>query len=230
MSGFRRVPRVGAQALSFAMLLAVVGPAGCGGGSGDDDDDDAPVVDAGPPDAPVATSLTARGVFDGAIATARQFHDDAVLFELTSGLISGGGEVNPAVNQSYWSFAFASLSTGVRINILFSGGVYNSSLSTVNPEGLKTLPEPWLDSDDAMTAMASFGFQPPGPSDTFSQISMKLTPGSVIEQCAADPQWSVDKITAPPGETVETEHWLVIECTGVGRVVCDPGGNCDLAP
>ncbi len=203
----------------------------CGGDDDNTGDDDAPVIDAGPPDAPVATSFTAEGAFAGAKAIARQEHDDATLFEITSAQIDGSGEVDPAVLQSFWSYSFASLSTGVRINVIYLQDMYQTSQSTVNPEGLKTLGDDnWMDSDDAVGHMTDVGFVPPA-GEANVQVSMKLTPGSVVQGCEEDPQWSVEKITAPPGEPVQTERWIVLNCTAAGGVVvCPPEGDCVLAP
>jgi len=127
--------------------------AACGGDDDGSGADGGPAFDAGPPDAPVATGYTARGAYAGALALARDEHDDATLFEVTSNEITAGGEVDPAVPQSYWGFAFASLSTGVRVNVTFLQDNYSVSLGTVNPEGLKTLPADWMDSDEAMTSL-----------------------------------------------------------------------------
>ena len=93
------------------MRSALIGLVALGAGlvacGGDDDDAagdvDASLADAGPPDAPVATGLTAAGGFAGASALARQEHADATLFEVTSQGIDGSGEVDPGTAVSAWN-------------------------------------------------------------------------------------------------------------------------------
>jgi len=206
----------------LAVLLAF--PAAACGGDDDDEADAGDIADAGPPDVPVATGFTAAGGFAGARAIAQGEHADAVLFEITSDRILANGEVDPDVLQSFWSYSFASLSTGVRVNVIFLQDMYQRSLSTVNPEGLKTLGATWMDSDDAMAAAQSIGMTTP-PAGT-GKIAMKLTPNE-IQGCAGDPVWEIDWIDAPPAEPVEIQHWIALNCTSAGGpVACDPAGDC----
>lgn len=212
--------RIGLLAILLAFPIAACG--------GDDDDgaDAGPTADAGPPDVPVATGLTADGVFSGSVAHAKDEQEDAVLFEIASNFIDPAGEMDPDNPQSFWAYSFASLSTGTRINVTFNQGTYSISTGSVNPEGLKTIPSGWMDSDDALAAITALGFTPPGDADT--RIAMTFNRQPLIMQCD-DPVWAIDKINAPPGMTPTFEHWFALFCTSADSVVAcspDPDVGC----
>lgn len=215
--------RIGLLAALLAFPVAA-----CGGDDDDGGADAGDIADAGPPDVPVALNFTAAGAYAGAIAIAKGEHDDAVLFEITSDRILVNGEVDPEVLQSFWSYAFVSMSSGRRINVLYLQDMYAPSFSDVNPEGLKFLGDTWMNSDEAMAAVQAIGFTAPPAPD--GKIAMNLTRAELMG-CPGDPVWAIEWIDAPPGEPVTSQSWTALECTGVGTVACPPdGGDCVVDP
>ena len=215
-----------------ALALALAACGGDDGGGGGDGADGGPTADAGPPDAPVALGLTAQGVYAGAVATARGMREDAALFEVTSRQISGGGEMQEANAQSFWSYAFVSPSTGSRVNVIYNQGAYAASTGTINPDGLLTIADQgWPDSDVALEKAAAAGFVAPGAGDANTELAMKLSPEMLLDGVPG-PHWEIEKITAPPGGEVAVERWFVVFVEAQGMyAVCPPmADQCDLVP
>ena len=92
------------------------------------------------------------------------------------------------------------------------------------------MPADWMDSDEAVAAIAAVGYQAPGPSETYTKVSMKVNMETLLDQCT-DPVWEIEKITAEPGEDVVSERWFALFCTSADtKLGCNPAGECSAVP
>jgi hypothetical protein len=211
--------------LAFAFFCSIL-PA-CGG------DDDPGTADAGPEadGPPVINTYTALDLYPSALQMAQTLQPDLVLYRLVGQKIGPTGEVDMSTNQSYWSYTFLDLGNSKAVTVLYLMGDWVlDGPRDMNTETLRVITTEWLDSDDGINQLVAFGppFSLPDFEDQFQRLDMTLerfagAPDNPLYNFPG-PIWRVTKINAPPGQTPDTEEWLLI-CPPDNLQACDIGMN-----